>query len=66
MFSPQQPMRNYPQPGPPRPMPNQRMMAEDRLICEDLHLEHSSKVFSKPDNFFPRQMPEREMAQAEA
>lgn len=26
MFSPQQPMRNYPQPGPPRPMPNQQMM----------------------------------------
>ncbi len=26
MFSQQQPMRNYPQPGPPRPMQNQRMM----------------------------------------
>lgn len=52
MFSPQQPMRNYPQPGPPRPMPNQRMMGRRPPNMRGPHLEHSSKVFSKPDNFF--------------
>nr|WGD85408.1 VrrA/YqfQ family protein [Bacillus subtilis] len=54
MFSPQQPMRNYPQPGPPRPMPNQRMMGRRPPNMRGPSFGAQQQGFQQAGQFLPQ------------